>query len=87
MCENISPFTLAKDVIERFEKPNKHTGFEYLIEARSGLGLYSYGRIKFCSQCCNENTEELMEKLADVFESVYGIRPSVTVYTPHSTLK
>jgi len=80
----IDAFELARDVIERFCKPHGvYPCFEHLIEARSGLGGFECPRIKFSAYDFNEHTQALVQRLADVFDSVYGKRPIVTVYTPH----
>lgn len=80
----IDPYVLAQDVISRFAKQNGvYPCFEHLMHVNSGLTAFSSAQIKFAVYEYNEHTEALVNRLADVFESVFGKRPTVTVYVPY----
>lgn len=80
----IDAYELARDVITRFSAlQGVHPCFEHLMQATSGLAVFEAARIKIAVHDYNGHTESLVKRLEDVFESVYGKRPQVTVYTPH----
>lgn len=78
---NIDPMQLAQDAIYRFLKSSAYTNFENLVEAKTGLNAFESARIKFTATKYSEDTQALANRLADVFESVYGKRPEVFIYT------
>lgn len=80
----IDEYQLAQDVIKRFgDQQGVHPCFEQLLEANSGLATFSTAKVKIAVYSHNEHTAALVQRLEDVFESVYGKRPKVTVYVPY----
>jgi hypothetical protein len=78
----INPYDLARDIISRFDRNGAYSGFKYLMNARSGLESFESSRIDLACDEYGDHTEKLVEKLKDVFNSVYGKTPVIRVYLP-----